>query len=150
MGERNADRASSFLFGTAMELITRIREVHSSNLTNSHVLSAALFIAVPRTIPHYATSVYRTTTLKNCTGFESRLENLKFLAVFPQYVRWNIHPQVCCFFVRISAIIFFLVSLIVLGSDITLKYTMNSNILIHMKCVAGNLCQSSDYMYKKA
>jgi hypothetical protein len=45
--ERNADRASSFLFGTSMELIIQIREVHSSNLTDSHVLTAAMFFSSP-------------------------------------------------------------------------------------------------------
>jgi hypothetical protein len=53
VGEINADRASGFLFGTSMELIIQIREVHSSNLTDSHVLTAAFFLAVPRTTPHY-------------------------------------------------------------------------------------------------
>ena len=64
MGERNADRATSFLFGTSMELIIQIWEVHISNLTDSKVLAAALFLAVPHTTSHYTASVYRAGTLK--------------------------------------------------------------------------------------
>ena len=80
-----------FLFGTAMELIIQIREVHSSNLTDSQLLTAALFFEVLHTNPHYTTSVHRAGTLKNCTGFEFRLVNMRFLAVFPPYVRWKIN-----------------------------------------------------------
>jgi len=56
--------------------------INYSDSGGAHVLIPALFLAVPYTTPHYTTSVYRAGTLKNCTGFESRLVNLRFLAVF--------------------------------------------------------------------